>query len=128
MLYGRLFFGSEQPLPYATTLGTEWFGQYTATQMPFDGVRFIEYIERHLLAFRLQMQYRLLSNHFVQLRLSAGATTNDLGDIPFDREHTLAGGSLAYFYNTIFGPLGFTVGYCNRIDRPVVYITLGHRF
>lgn len=129
MAYGRLFLGSEQPHPFATVLGSEWFGMTTEHQMPFDGIRHTEYTDRNLVAMRLQFQYRLLKNHYIHLRLSAGSTFATLDQFD-DRTDiiNLYGGALAYYYNTFFGPIGFNIGYSNRLTKPTFYLSMGHQF
>ncbi len=41
---------------------------------------------------------------------------------------TLLGGQIAYYYNTMFGPLGASLGYSNRTKEPYFYLNLGHEF
>ena len=44
------------------------------------------------------------------------------------RTKTLIGGQLAYIYNTMLGPVGASIGYCNRTKSPYFYINLGYDF
>ena len=41
---------------------------------------------------------------------------------------TLMGGTLAYYYNTVFGPLGASLGYSNKTKEVNFYINLGYEF
>ncbi|MBQ8154971.1 MAG: hypothetical protein IJ082_01410 [Prevotella sp.] len=41
---------------------------------------------------------------------------------------TLIGGQLAYYYNSIFGPLGASLGYSNISKIPYFYVNLGYEF
>jgi len=41
---------------------------------------------------------------------------------------TLLGAQAAYYYNTMFGPVGATVGYSNRTKKPYFYLNLGYEF
>ena len=126
MIYGRILLGSDEPLCYVNALGTEWFGQLVEQQMPFDGMKYTEFIDRNFIALRLQAQYRLLKNHYIQLRFTAATCHDELStliDLP-----NMRGATLAYFYNTYFGPVGATLGYNNLHRKPVLYINLGHRF
>ena len=127
MLYGRFLLSDNTPVCYINALGTEWFGQYVDQQMPFDGIHHTEYVDRHFAAFRLQGQYRMMKNHYFQLRLSA-ALTCDQWPTSIDDLSAILGTSAAYFYNTYFGPIGAVVGYNSLLHRPTFYITLGHRF
>ena len=41
---------------------------------------------------------------------------------------TLLGGQVAYYYNTIIGPVGATLGYSSRTQKPYFYLNLGYEF
>ena len=129
MAYGRLFLGDETPLPFATVLGSEWFGMTTEYQMPFDGIRHTEYTDRNLVALRLQVQYRLLKNHYLHLRLSMASSFSTLDQFEDSSDIiNLYGGALAYFYDSFLGPIGFNIGYTNRLAKPTFYLSMGHTF
>ena len=129
MAYGRLFIGDEHPHPFATVLGSEWFAMATEAQMPFDGVTDIEYVDRNLVALRLQLQYRLMKNHYIHARFTMASSFSHFDDFqnPEDLVN-LFGGAVAYFYDSFFGPIGFNIGYSNLLDKPTFYLTLGHQF
>ena len=126
MLYGRVILGGDVPICYSGALGNEWFGQYVEHQMPFDGIKYVEYVKRNFVALRLQAQYKLRENHFFQLRFTVADCHDELDDmIAFPN---LYGTTLAYFYDSYFGPLGLTVGINNISKQPKIYLTIGHRF
>ena len=126
MLYGRLLFGNTVPLLFGNTIGGNWFGHYVEQQMPFAGIGNMEYVGRQFLAVQLQAQQRIASNHYVLLRLAAGQQSDKLKDI-FDNR-TLLGGQVAYYYNTMFGPLGAALGYSNHTKKPYFFLNLGYEF
>lgn len=126
MLYGRVVLGGDVPVCYAGALGNEWFGQYVEHQMPFDGIKYIEYVDRNFVALRLQAQYNPRGSHYIHLRFTVADCHDDLAamlDLP-----NLFGTTLAYFYNTYFGPIGASIGINNLSHQPKFYLTLGHRF
>ena len=41
---------------------------------------------------------------------------------------TLLGGQAAYYYDTMFGPVGATLGYSNRTKKPYIFLNLGYEF
>ena len=41
---------------------------------------------------------------------------------------TMLGGQLAYYYNTVLGPLGATLGYTNKTKKLNLYLNLGFEF
>jgi len=126
MVYGRLLFGDVVHNIFGNIIGGEWFGHYIDQQMPFAGVGNIEYVEKQFVAAQLQAQQRIGSNHYVLLRLAAGQQSDKLKDI-FDNR-TLLGGQIAYYYNTIFGPLGASLGYSNHTKDVHFYLNLGYEF
>ena len=126
MLYGRLLFGSVVPVGFSNTIGGEWFGHYIEQQMPFAGIGNMEYVNRQFVAAQLQAQQRIGKNNYVLLRVAGGQQAEKLKEI-FDH-HTLIGGQIAYYYNTIFGPVGATLGYSNHTKKGYFFINLGYEF
>ena len=126
MFYGRLLFGSVIPLVFGNTIGGEWFGHYVEQQMPFAGIGNMEYVASQFAAFQLQAQQRVGKDHFFLLRVAVAQQANQLEDL-FDQK-TLLGFQAAYYYNTMFGPLGATLGYSNRTKKPYLFINLGYEF
>ena len=126
MLYGRLLFGSVIPAIFGNTIGGEWFGHYVEQQMPFAGIGNMEYVDKQFVAGQLQAQQRIGNNNYILLRVAAAqqaAKTRLLLDY-----RTLIGVQAAYYYNTMFGPLGATIGYNNSSKKPYFYVNLGYEF
>ena len=126
MVYGRLLFGKTVPLVFSNAIGGNWFGHYVEQQMPFAGVGNVEYVDDQFVAAQLQAQQRMGSNHYALLRVSGAQyaeKTKQLLD-----HHTLFGVQAAYFYDTMFGPAGITIGYSNRTEKPYVFLNLGFEF
>ena len=126
MLYGRLLFGSTITPVFSNTIGGDWFGHYVEQQMPFAGIGNIEYANHQFVAAQLQAQQRIGGNSYVLLRVAGAQHANRLKELLDYR--TLLGGQIAYYYNTIVGPVGATVGYSNRTKKPYFYINLGYEF
>ena len=126
MLYGRLLFGSTIPPVFSNTVGGDWFGHYIEQQMPFAGIGNMEYVSHQFVAAQLQAQQRIGGNSYVLLRVAGAQHANRLKELLDYR--TLLGGQIAYYYNTIVGPVGATVGYSNRTKKPYFYINLGYEF
>lgn len=126
MIYGRLLFGSVVPAVFGNTIGGDWFNHYVEQQVPFAGIGHIEYIDHQFAALQLQAQQRIGNNNYVLLRLAGGQQADKLRNM-FDNK-TLIGAQLAYYYNTMFGPLGATLGYSNHTKSPYIFINLGYEF
>ena len=126
MVYGRLLLDNTTPLVYANTVGGDWFGHYVEQQMPFAGIGNVEYVADQFVAAQLQGQLRIASNNYVLLRLTGAQQAEKLKEL-FDNK-TLYGIQGAYYYKTMFGPLGATLGYSNRTKKPYFYLNLGYEF
>jgi len=126
MLYGRLLFGSVVPVGFSNTIGGEWFGHYIEQQMPFAGIGNMEYVDRQFVSAQLQAQQRIGSNNYLLLRVAGGQQAAKVKEL-FDHR-TLIGVQGAYYYNTMFGPLGATLGYSNHTKKAYFFINLGYEF
>ena len=126
MLYGRLPFGSVVPAVFGNTIGGEWFGHYVEQQMPFAGIGNIEYVNKQFVAAQLQAQQRIGGSNYVLLRVAAGQQAEKMKEL-FDYR-TYLGVQGAYYYKTIFGPLGATLGYSNHTKKAYFFINLGYEF
>ena len=126
MLYGRMLFGKNPPLIISNMIGGEWFGHYFEQQVPFAGIGHVEMAWDKLVAAQLQGQVNLTTNNIVLLRVAAGQNADALSDLLDYR--TMLGFSAGYYYNTMFGPLGATLSYCNITKRANFFINLGFVF
>ena len=126
MLYGRLLFGSVVPAVFGNTIGGEWFGHYVEQQMPFAGVGNLEYVHNQFVAAQLQAQQRIGKSSYVLLRVAAGQHAPKVKEL-FDYR-TMIGVQGAFYYNTMFGPVGATLGYSNHTKKAYFFINLGYEF
>ena len=126
MFYGRLLFGSIVPPAFGNTVGGDWFGHYVEQQMPFAGIGNMEHVDHQFVAAQLQAQQRIGQSSYVILRTTGAQHASHLKGL-LDRS-TLLGGQIAYFYDTILGPVGATVGYSNRTKKPYLFVNVGFEF
>ncbi len=126
MFYGRLLFGNIIPPVFGNTIGGNWFGHYVEQQMPFAGIGNMEYVAHQFVAAQLQAQQRIGTNNYVIVRAAAAQQGDELS-LLLDRR-TLIGGQVAYYYNTIVGPVGATLGYSNHTRKAYFYLNLGYVF
>lgn len=126
MLYGRMLFGSATPAVFCSAIGGDWFGHYVEQQMPFAGIGNLELVRQQFVSAQLQAQERIGKNNYVLLRVAAGQHAPKVKNL-FDYR-TLAGVQGAYYYNTMFGPVGATLGYSNHTKKAYFFINLGYEF
>jgi NTE family protein len=74
----------------------------------------------------MQAQYNITHNNVIVLRVAAGQDADKTEDLL--KSQTTLGTSLSYYYNSIFGPLGGSIGYSNLSKKFYYYINLGFVF
>ena len=126
MIYGRFFFGSVVPPVFGNTIGGDWFGHYVEQQMPFAGIGNMEYVKHQLLAAQVQAQQHIGSSSYVLFKVAVAQHADKVKQLLDNR--TLVGVQGSYFYNTMFGPVGGSVGYSNRTKKPYVFLNIGFVF
>ena len=126
MVYGRLLFGAYAPHVLANTFGGNWFGRQMAQQLPFAGIGYMEYADFQFAALQLQAQQQVGTSHYFLLQV-AGAQQSDKIKSLFD-DRPLLGFQGAYFYKSMFGPLGATFGYSTYTKEPYFFVNLGYEF
>ena len=126
-LFARLlFYDGETPFMLSNMMGGEWQGHYMAQQMPFAGVGYVELSWEKLVAAQLLAQYKPSSNSIFQFRVAAGQDAPVFKDLL--RHKTMLGASASYYLNTMFGPLGGSIGYSNLTKKFYYFINLGFVF
>ena len=126
MAYGRLLFGQEIPMEKQNTIGGDWFGHYVDDQMPFVGVGYMEHTDNQFVALQLRAQLRIMSSNYVCASLTGAQHAGQLKELL--QHGPMMGYQLAYYYNSMFGPLGATLGYSSKTRTPYLYINLGFEF
>ena len=126
MFYGRLLFGDDQPFCLENFVGGDWFGHYDSHQMPFVGVGHMESIESKFIAAQIKMQQRIATNNYVMLKVVGAQRGAELKDI-FDHG-PLIGTQVSYAYNSMFGPLGASLGYNTLTHKAYFFVNLGFVF
>ncbi len=125
-LYGRILFGSDKiPFCYSNVIGGDWFGFYLEQQMPFSGIGNMEYVDNAFAAVSLKAQQRIEDNNYIMFTASLAANGDKLHNM-FDK--MMYGYSLSYAYNSLFGPLGASLGYSSRTKEVYFFANLGFVF
>lgn len=126
MFYGRLLFGTIVPPAFGNTIGGDWFGHYVEQQMPFAGIGNMEYVDHHIVAAQLQAQQRISDNNYVLFRVAGAQQASKVKELLDNR--TLIGVQASYYYNTMFGPVGASIGYSNHTKKPYLFLNIGYEF
>jgi len=126
MIYGRLLFGAVVPPVFGNLIGGEWFGHYLGQQMPFAGIGNMEYVDHQFVAAQLQAQLRVGGSHYFLLRLAGAQEAHKFKELPDHKP--MLGVQAGYYYHTLFGPLGATLGYSGHTKKPYFFLNLGYEF
>jgi len=126
MIYGRLIEGRATPLMLTNMIGGEWTGHYLEQQQPFAGVGNIEFEWDKFVAVQLQAQLALTQSSIILLRFAAAQDADFYTELLDNK--TLLGASLSYYFNSLPGPIGASVGYSNVTKEPYFNINLGYVF
>ena len=94
--------------------------------MPFAGIGNLEYVGHHFVAAQLQAQQRIADNNYILLRVVGAQQSDKIKEI-FDHK-SLLGAQIAYYYNTMFGPVGASLGYSNRTEKLNFFLNIGYEF
>ena len=81
---------------------------------------------QNLAAAQLQAQYSLTTNNIILMRIVAGQDAEKLKNL--FSHGTKLGASMSYYYTTMLGPLGGSIGYSNLTKKFYFYINLGFVF
>ncbi|MGI6243929.1 MAG: patatin-like phospholipase family protein [Prevotella sp.] len=126
LLYGRMLFGRGCPEIRQNVIGGPWFGHYVEQQMPFVGVHHIEFADPHFIATQMKFQQQIYTNNFILLKVAAAQHADKLKNLL--KHGPMMGYQLAYYYQTLLGPVGGTVSYSNRTDEVNFFFNLGFEF
>ena len=126
MVYGRLMFGDDIPATAANMMGGNRFGIFYPQQLPFAGFGHCHAMDSKVLVAGLRLQQRVYKEHYMMVKGQV-AEQNDKLDGLFDNK-PIWGAQLAYYYNSIVGPLGGSLSWSNFSKRIYLYVNLGFEF
>ena len=126
MVYGRLLFGKDLTATIMNMMGGNSSGIYYAQQLPFSGFGHCHVMDTKLLVAGFKLQQRLYKEHYLMVKGHVAEQNDKLENI-FDGK-PIWGTQLAYYYNSIVGPLGGSLSWSNFTKQVYLYINLGFEF
>ena len=126
MVYGRLLFGKDMTATIMNMMGGNRSGIYYAQQLPFSGFGHCHVMDTKLLVAGFKLQQRLYKEHYLMVKGHVAEQNDKLENI-FDGK-SIWGTQLAYYYNSIVGPLGGSLSWSNFTKQVSIYINLGFEF
>jgi len=125
--YGRVVWGKNIPNFYLSYTGGIDQTDYFDIQIPFVGLERMELISTNSFVFRSDFQYELFRNNYLVLKTNFGKLVEDVNDALTQGEW-IKGIGLTYSYNSIIGPMEFTLMYSDKKNGISNYINLGFWF
>ncbi|PKQ61889.1 hypothetical protein BZG02_14675 [Labilibaculum filiforme] len=125
--YGRVVWGKNIPNFYMSYTGGVDQTDYFDIQIPFVGLERMEVASTNSFVFRADFQYELFRNNYLILKANAGKLNDDV-DEALRHGEWIKGVGLTYSYNSIIGPIEFTLMYSDRKSGISNYVNLGFWF
>ena len=119
-------FGDDLPASAANMMGGNRFGIYYPQQLAFAGFGHCHAMDSKLLVAGLKLQQQVLGDHYILVKGQVAEQNDKLNGI-FDRK-PIWGAQLAYYYNSIVGPLGCSLSWSDFTDKLYLYVNLGFEF
>lgn len=86
----------------------------------------MEITDNHFVACQLRLQAQLSTNNFILFKTAGAQHADELRNLL--RHSPMLGYELAYYYKTLIGPVGATLGYSNKTDNINFMVNIGYEF
>ncbi len=118
--------GDSIPAPYRYYMGgiSE---NYIKGSFPFVGLKFLQKNNKNTLIGSADLQINIHQNHYITLKSAVGKTAYEMNNI-FVAEDIILGYGITYSYQTIIGPMEFTLMSSNSSDELIGFINIGYWF
>jgi NTE family protein len=124
--YSQFTFASVAPIYYRSYVGglqkTNSFGVF----LPFAGLRRMELSADNIALVRLDVRLRLWQRVFVSLNPNIGMYGNR--DFPFTQGNFMVGGGCSIAYDSMVGPIEFSLSSSNLNQKITGFFSLGYCF
>jgi NTE family protein len=125
--YGRVVWGKSIPNFYMSYMGGIDQTDYFDIQIPFVGLERMEMASTNAFVFRSDFQYELFRNNYLIFKVNIGKLVDDVDDALTEGEW-VKGIGLTYSYNSLIGPMDFSLMYSDEKKSISNYISLGFWF
>lgn len=125
--YGRVVWGKNIPGFYYSYTGGMDKSDYFDIQIPFVGLDRFQFSSTNSFVFRSDFQYELFKNNYLILKVNAGKLIEDI-DSGLHEGKWVKGVGLTYSYNSLIGPIEFSVTHSDEKEGISNYVNLGFWF
>lgn len=127
-VYGRAIIDNQLGLIYKNYWGGINNTQYLDRHIPFMGANWIQGTNNAMGVARTDFRYELFRNNYIILTGNYGRYSEDIdnffGEVPED----IWGAGISYSYNSIIGPIDFTIMHSTAVNKPIINISIGYEF
>jgi NTE family protein len=117
---------SEVPVYYRSFVGGFQQTNYFGTYLPFAGLRRMELIADNVALIRLDLRLRMWEKVFASLITNLRMYSDQFS--PFMDGNIMIGGGVAFSYNSVVGPIEFSISTSNLNNKITPYFSLGYTF
>ncbi|MBI9058926.1 MAG: patatin-like phospholipase family protein [Labilibaculum sp.] len=125
--YGRVVWGKNIPGFYQSYTGGMDKSDYFDIQIPFVGLDRFQFSSTNAFVFRSDFQYELFKNNYLILKANAGKLVEDV-DSSLSEGKWIKGIGLTYSYNSLIGPIEFSLTHSDEKEGISNYVNLGFWF
>ena len=124
--HGRAIFSGAMPLIKQNFIGGHDYEIYFNNHLPFYGIPPIMLAERFVFIGLIGLKTNVYKEHYVSLMANGLIQSNQIKKLKDFK--TEWGFGFDYAYNSIIGPIGFTIGYSGWYNKPVFSVNIGMWF
>jgi NTE family protein len=125
-VFGRVITGSDVPVWERNMMGGNRYGIYSEHQIPFAGFTYAEFMENKLFGAGLRLQQRLGNIGYILLKGHVADHGEKFSDLL--KGKPIWGTQVAYYYNSLIGPVGAYVSWSNYTKGIAAGINIGYEF
>ena len=125
-VFGRVITGSDIPVWERNMMGGNRYGIYSEHQIPFAGFTYAEFMENKLFGAGFRLQQRLGNIGYILLKGHVADHGDKFSDLL--KGKPIWGTQVAYYYNSLIGPIGGYVSWSNYTNGIVAGVNIGYEF
>lgn len=125
-LHSRFLLGENIPVAYFNAIGGMLPGRYVDQQIPFVGIQNLHAMKNILTLYGVELRQEPMKNHYVALSLNYVKDSDKFQE--YFKGKGYFGASVAYSYNTIFGPLTASIHWSDLTNKAGIYLSAGYNF
>lgn len=126
--YGRSTIDNSLSPIYSNYWGGIAHSKYIDKQIPFVGAKWIQGYNNTMAVGRVDFRYELFRDNYLILTGNYGRYSDAFGLFLYDSAKNIWGAGLTFSYNSIIGPIEFTVMHSNVVRKPLLHISIGYDF